>query len=365
MSSETTKSPQERFLSSGRTFIDNNAGFLLIGAGQGCFAAMDVAVKKANQIDPSIPILELILIRMVVTYMCCMVYMYHNQISDIWFGPAEVRGLLVLRGVFSFASIFGLYYSLVYLPLSTATVLTFLVPFCTAISGALFLKETFHLKEGLAGAFSLSGVILIARPPFLFGENTDENGKNSVDAAQRVMAVGLALFGVLGTTGGWTAIRVIGKRSLPVQTLTAYALMCVLGSAILMCILRVPFVNPKHLIWWILVVVIGIFGFLAQILSTMGLQRDALGRGTLAVYTQIVFALIFERMFFDYTIPYLSVLGTLIILSSALFTVVTKPAQTTRDGIDDEEATLLFDGEEDDSRNVTEEHPTRRSNDST
>jgi hypothetical protein len=58
MSPETTKSPQERFVSSGRTFIDNNTGFLLIGVGQACFAAMDVAVKKANQIDPSIPILE-------------------------------------------------------------------------------------------------------------------------------------------------------------------------------------------------------------------------------------------------------------------------------------------------------------------
>ncbi|ESK87936.1 drug metabolite transporter superfamily [Moniliophthora roreri MCA 2997] len=353
---ENTKSLWEWLLRSGGTLIDNNAGFLLIGAGQACFATMDVAVKKANEVDPSIPVLELILIRMAVTYTCCISYMYYHDISDFWFGPAEVRGLLILRGLFSFLSIFGLYYSLIYLPLSTATVLT-LVPFCTAISGTLFLKEDFLLREALAGAFSLSGVVLIARPPFLFGENPgDGNGENHVDVAQRLMAVGVALLGVLGTTGGWTTIRIIGKRSLPVQTLTAYACMCVVGSTILMCVMGIPFIKPTHVVWWILVLVIGIFGFFAQILSTMGLQRDALGRGTIAIYTQIVFALILERIFFGYTIPYLSAIGTGIILSAALYTVLTKKrTQEVRDGSDDEKRVLLSPEEHPNEENSVEQ----------
>ena len=43
-----------------------------------------------------------------------------------------------------------MYYSLQYLSLSDATVLTFFIPTCTAISGAIFLGEKFKLREAIA-----------------------------------------------------------------------------------------------------------------------------------------------------------------------------------------------------------------------
>ena len=51
----------------------------------------------------------------------------------------------------SFVGVFGIYYSLKYLSLSDAIVLTFLAPTCTAISGAIFLGERFKLREAMAG----------------------------------------------------------------------------------------------------------------------------------------------------------------------------------------------------------------------
>ena len=50
-----------------------------------------------------------------------------------------------------FFGLFGIYYSLQYLTLSDAVVLTFLVPMCTAMAGALFLGEKFSLREAFAG----------------------------------------------------------------------------------------------------------------------------------------------------------------------------------------------------------------------
>lgn len=50
-----------------------------------------------------------------------------------------------------FFGLFGVYFSLQYLSLSDATVLTFLAPLCTGIAGSLLLKEKFTLKEALAG----------------------------------------------------------------------------------------------------------------------------------------------------------------------------------------------------------------------
>ena len=50
-----------------------------------------------------------------------------------------------------FFGLFGVYYSLQYLSLSDAIVLTFLAPMCTAMAGALFLGENFPRREAFAG----------------------------------------------------------------------------------------------------------------------------------------------------------------------------------------------------------------------
>jgi drug/metabolite transporter (DMT)-like permease len=49
------------------------------------------------------------------------------------------------------AGLFGVYYSLIYLSLSDAIVITFLVPTTTAIAGYLLLGESLSRREILAG----------------------------------------------------------------------------------------------------------------------------------------------------------------------------------------------------------------------
>jgi drug/metabolite transporter (DMT)-like permease len=56
--------------------------------------------------------------------------------------------------------LFGIYYSLVYLSLSDAIVITFLVPTTTAIAGYLLLGESLSRREMLAG-----GAFLILHGP--------------------------------------------------------------------------------------------------------------------------------------------------------------------------------------------------------
>ena|SRR5882757_671300 len=86
-----------------------------------------------------------------------------------------------------FIGLIGLYWSLQYLSVADVTVLTFLAPLTTALAGWIFLKEGYSIKQGVAAGescilrflgllltgtslvFSLLGVVLIARPPFLFG----------------------------------------------------------------------------------------------------------------------------------------------------------------------------------------------------
>lgn len=54
----------------------------------------------------------------------------------------------------------------------------------------------------------------------------------------------------------------------------------------------------------------------------MGLQREAAGRGSMADYTQLVFATILQLIFFHAIPSALSMFGTLIIIAGALYVAV-------------------------------------------
>ncbi|KAF8883039.1 EamA-like transporter family-domain-containing protein [Infundibulicybe gibba] len=316
-----------------REIIESNTGLLLVVASQAFFSLVNMAVKRLHFIDPPVSTMQLIAIRMSVTYVCSLIYMLSTGIPDPFLGPKGVRILLVLRGVSGFIGVFGMYYSLQYLSLSDATVLTFLAPLCTAIAGSLLLNEKFSIREALAGIFSLFGVILIARPAIIFGANSQGRTvtgdiTNTVverdTPSQRLAAVGIALVGVLGGTGVYISIRAVGKRAHPLHILASYSMQCITVTTIYMIATKSPFIVPTRLDWLGLFILIGISGFAAQILFTMGMQRETASRGALAAYTQVIFAGILEQIFFKPIPSILSVCGTLIILTSALYVILTK-----------------------------------------
>jgi hypothetical protein len=130
--------PRSRFeeaLSGAREFTMSNAGLLLIISSQLFFAMMNVSVKFLNGLDPPVPPLELIVIRMVcglsydgtnieltilhrqsLTYAASDGCMFRRQstplaktnyehrkmtkVPEPYLGPRGVRVLLVLRGLF-------------------------------------------------------------------------------------------------------------------------------------------------------------------------------------------------------------------------------------------------------------------------
>ncbi|TFK18112.1 integral membrane protein DUF6 [Coprinopsis marcescibilis] len=308
-----------------RKFIAGNLGLLLVAGSEFFFAFMHLSVKILNSIDTPVSTFELIFVRMVITYAFCLIYMVSTGVSDPILGPKGVRLALFYRGLGGSIGLYGIYYSLQYLSLSDATVLTFLSPMCTAIAGAIFLGEHLRLSQLVASFFSLFGVVLIARPPGLFGDSLDQSPTDDgITPAQRLIAVGMAMIGVLGATLAFTSLRAVGKRAHTMHSMVSFAGQSIILSGAGMVLTGSTFVIPTKLSWLAMLVMIGVFGFVAQILLTMGLQRETAGRGTMAVYTQIVFATILQKVFLKTTPPFLSVVGTMIILSSALYTALNK-----------------------------------------
>jgi drug/metabolite transporter (DMT)-like permease len=201
----------------------------------------------------------------------------------------------------------------------------FLTPLTTAVAGAVFLKEGYSVKQAVAGVFSLLGVVLIGRPAFLFGSlNATPQALPDAASAQRLAGVGACMVSVLGNTGAYTSIRAIGKRAHPMHVMTFFSLWCTIISSLGMVVFDIPIVYPTSWMWMLLLLMVGIFGFVAQTLLTMGLQRETVSRGVTGMYAQVLFAVVLERLLFGVIPSLLSVLGAVIILSSAFYVVMQK-----------------------------------------
>ncbi|KAF2266668.1 hypothetical protein CC78DRAFT_491552 [Lojkania enalia] len=296
---------------------------------------------------------QILFARMSITVICSSFYMWYKKTEHFPFGMKEVRPLLVARGLTGFFGVFGMYYSLLYLPLADATVITFLAPSISCWACSYLIKEPFTRMEQIAAYISLFGVVLIARPVSLFSSLTHSSEPalptsgdsgvapfptnatqtspqlasdyDKVTPTQRASAVGVAMLGVLGAAGAYTTIRWIGKRAHPLISVNYFATWCTIVSVGMMLVLPgVGFLLPKGFKEWCYLLFLGICGFVMQFLLAAGLQYEKSSRATNMVYTQMLFALTFDKLVWGTTPGALSIIGSSLILGSAIYVAMHK-----------------------------------------
>lgn len=258
--------------------------------------------------------------------------------------------------------------SLSWLNISDATVITFLVPTLTALVCFVWLREPFTVREALAALIAFSGVLLVARPTWLFptppvdpitGEPEPSVlslffGPTSAPATtpapvtpqQRTLAVLAGILGAFGASTAYATIRVIGTRAHSLISVNYFAAIATIGSALVLLIHPdLQFVMPESAAQWGLIAVIGLTGFLLQFLLTEGLQREKAGRATNLMYLQLVLMLIIERVIWGTTPPIESFGGAALIIGAAVWVTLQKNTPAKKDGgkdkIVDEESSLL------------------------
>ncbi|KAF2840825.1 hypothetical protein M501DRAFT_930558 [Patellaria atrata CBS 101060] len=295
--------------------------------------------------------------RMSITVVLASTYMWFTKIEHFPFGMREIRLLLVARGIGGFFGVFGLYYSLMYLPLADATVLTFLAPSLACWACSFLINEPFTRMEQIAAYISLFGVVLIARPTLSFSRQVstpptsgdadiapisgapnsttsphDRFNYDNVTPAQRAGAVGLAMLGVLGAACAYTTIRWIGKRAHPLLSVNYFAVWCTIVATVMMFALPdIGFLLPANMKEWALLIFLGVCGFVMQFLLAAGLQYEKSSRATNMVYTQMLFALAFDKLVFGTTPELLSIIGSSLILGSAIYVAVHKDSAVSKE----------------------------------
>lgn len=245
---------------------------------------LEIEGNKGKGLHP----FQILFARMFITCVLASGYMWYKQTPHFPFGLNEVRWLLVARGFGGFFGVFGMYYSLLYLPLADATVITFLAPGLACWACSMLINEPFTHIEKIGTFVSLLGVVFIARPTTLFaalggggddaaggtsglagpGDSTttapdsDASNYDDVTPTQRLGAVGIALLGVAGSVCAFTTIRWIGKRAHPLISVNYFAAWCTLVSLVMQFALPdVGFLLPADLKEWSYLLFLGTCGF--------------------------------------------------------------------------------------------------------
>lgn len=284
---------------------------------------------------------------MSITAVASYFYMWYTQVPAP-FGTKPVRKLLLLRATFGFLGVYGLYYSVQYLPLSEATVITFLAPILTCYACSLLIPgETFSRRQQLAALVSLAGVVLIARPFSKRDAGTaavaEDESPDDTDAFHHVLATVVAFVGVLGASGAYTTIRMIGRRAHPLVSVTYFSSVTTVISLLAMVAAPwVPFRLPSTVTEWSLLTGLGVCGFLLQFLLTAGLsyvppasvrvvgaKASSGSKATNMVYMQMLFALFYDKVVWGSTLSPVSWAGSMLILACAVYVAV---AQEERRG---------------------------------
>ena len=243
------------------------------------FSVMSLLVKIAGQ---RLPTQEVVLARSSVGALLSWMVLRSRGVSLL----GNRRGLLLVRAALGYGALSCFFYALVHLPLADATVIQYTNPVFTALLAAVLLSERLRAREVVLVLVSLAGVVLMARPGFLFG---------GLEQRLDLTAAAIALLGAVLSAGAYVAVRKLGSTEDPLVIIFYFAALSSLGA--------IPFtaaagpVMPTPL-EWLALAGIGVVTQLGQVFMTKGLRLEAAGRAMAVGYMQIVFAAAWGMIFF-------------------------------------------------------------------
>lgn len=345
-----------------------NGGPFLIILSQFFGANMNLSARLL-ELDDLHP-MQILCARMVATVLVSFVYMRYRPVPDGPWGSRDIRPLLVLRAFSGFVGLYGMWCSIIYLPLAEATVISFLAPNLAGYLCRIFLREPFTRREQIGSYLALAGVVLITRPISLLSSSspgapaTDaaasvvDNNNNTIIAedvvrrgleyvptvAERLSGVGMGLLGVMGGAVAITSLRSIGPRAHPLISVNYFSLFCSVVSISTLAVAPVlgygqgqeddddavarggqlRFAMPSGPRQCGLLLAVGLAGFGTQFFLAAGLSREKSNRATAMIYTHVLFAAFFDRFIFGQVMGWVSVAGCALVVGSALWVALSK-----------------------------------------
>ncbi|QJB56242.1 DMT family transporter [Pseudodesulfovibrio sp. zrk46] len=269
--------------------------FMLLGTF--LFSIGSLLIKLAGE---RVPTMELLFLRGVVGIGFCWVLLRRAGIGML----GTRRWLLFARGSVGFVALFAEFYAIVHLPLADAIVILFTHPAIVALLAWVILGEKIGTKGLMAVATSLTGVVLVCRPGFIFG---------SSGAALDPLALAVALGGIVMTSIAILVVRTLAKTEHPAVVMFYPPMIITVVSPLF----AQGWVMPTPVEWlYILGIALSMNG--GQYYMTRGYAIESAARISAVTCLEIVFAAIWGASFLGEIPDAWTIGGGLLIVAGTL-----------------------------------------------
>eukprot|EP00930_Biecheleria_cincta_P055761 TRINITY_DN42041_c0_g1_i1.p1 TRINITY_DN42041_c0_g1~~TRINITY_DN42041_c0_g1_i1.p1 ORF type:complete len:386 (+),score=58.02 TRINITY_DN42041_c0_g1_i1:46-1203(+) len=236
-------------------------------------------------------------------------------------GSQPVRRWVILRGFVGAATNWIMYFAVTQISLGDANALIFTAPVFTALLSCVLLHEPFAMLEALAVLTSVAGVLLVSRPPFLFGSDAAEHDSfRTATSMARAPVVAMCLVGACLNGSIFIIVRHIGKEAHWMSLVFSFSLNgCVLSSLALAAGIekaKWPEFSGVGVGQYAQLLVIAALAILGQSLFNFGMQREKAAMASITRQLDVPFCFLWQVVVFQEPAVWLSVTGAILVLSS-------------------------------------------------
>ena len=264
-----------------------------------------------------VPPMQSLFLRSLLTTPPFFAYLYYtNKVGEL--KTALKNTTLHLNIFFALLSAALFYVALARLSVSEAFTIYSTLAITNGILGAIILKEPYSQLEKILGVVSMIGVILIVRPPFIFG-NMDDATPNTNTSLSHSFAAILAF--VSATLFSLYQVSIRASRT----NLDPYVIsFCTNGLGIFWYGLYFVFYEYKSLTFgeYYGCFMFGVGYVVCIILIGYALKYTSVSVFGLLGYTQLIFSLLVDLLIFADFPPFLTIVGALLIVGSSLYLIV-------------------------------------------
>ena len=293
-------------------------GMVMIMASGVLFAFMSALTRMVS--DAGMPSMQIVLVSGVVRWIGIASILIYERKSP--FGPPKARGILVLRSLCGGTAFSCATYGFGMMPIGDATTIFLTSPVWAALLGRAVLGEKLHVFDAFAIFMAIVGVVLVARPTFLFGADVLESGIDALESGSggsEIGGGGIPGWIVCAAGAGFAGSVAVLVRHLKARGIKdpsviahAYAIITVIVSPIALFLLPGQSFTFTELDeptkTWLLALFIGVLAIPNQLLVNAGLLRTPAALGSMMRLIDVPSAFVLQVLFFA-EVPYLSSIG--------------------------------------------------------
>ena len=267
-----------------------------------CFTCMNSIIRYVDHL----PTFELVFFRSIGSVICCVFVLMKLKISPVGNNPK----ILIARGVVGLISLALFYKALQMMPMASAVSLRYLSPFFAAAMAIIFLKEKMYSLQWLFYLSAFAGVLLL----------------KGFDSRITINGLFIILLSAVFSGAVYVLIRKIGNTEHPIVVVSYFMIISASVGGIVSIF---DWVQPQG-IQWLLLSLIGIFGFVAQYFMTRALQIEEANLVTPFKYSEVIFTLLAGWAMFGEQQTLLAIMAMALIIVSLIANIVTNQKMKSR-----------------------------------